>query len=105
METVRESTYLGDTISANGVCDAAVTARTRCGWDKLRECSELLYGRFPLKLKGAVCKSYVRTTMLYGNEAWCLEETEMGILRRTKKIYGDAMCGVKPRNIKNGLRT
>ena len=29
-----------------------MTAR-RCGWAKLRECSELLYGtRFPLKLKG-----------------------------------------------------
>ena len=40
---------------------AAVTARTRCGRVKLRECGELLYGRiFPLKLKEAVyelCKA------------------------------------------------
>ena len=32
-----------------------MTARTRCGWVKLRECGELLNGRrFPLKVKGAV---------------------------------------------------
>ena len=38
-----------------GGCEAAVTARTRCGWVKIRECGELLYGRrFPLMLKGAV---------------------------------------------------
>ena len=40
-----EFTYLGDRMSADGGCRAAVTARTRCGWDKLRECGELLNGR------------------------------------------------------------
>ena len=77
-------TYLGDRVSAGGGCVAAVTARTRCGWVTFRECSEFLYGRrFPLRLKGAVCKSYVRLAMLCGSEAWCLKENEMGILRRT----------------------
>ena len=38
-----------------------MAARTRCGWAKFLECDELLYGqRFPMKLKGAGCKSYVR---------------------------------------------
>ena len=37
--------------------------------------SELLYGmRFLLKLKGAVCQSYVRPAMLYENEALCLKD-------------------------------
>ena len=58
METGSELTYLGDRVSAGG-CEAAVTARTKHGWAKFRECGELLYGRrFPLKLKGAVYKSY-----------------------------------------------
>ena len=36
---------------------SAVTAKTRCGWAKHRECGVLLYGRrFPPKLKGAVYK-------------------------------------------------
>ena len=53
-----------------GGYDAAVTATTRCGWVKFMECSELLYGRrFPLRLKGAVYKRYVRPVILYGSEA------------------------------------
>ena len=59
METVREFTYLCDRVSAGGGCEADVTARTRCGWEKVRECGELLYGRrFPLKLKGV----FIRVT-------------------------------------------
>ena len=54
VETVRENTYHGDRVSAGGGYEAAVTARTRCECVKFRECIELLYGRFPLKLKGAV---------------------------------------------------
>ena len=58
--------------------EAPVTARTRCGWAKLRECSELLCGRrFPIKLKGTVYKSYVRPAILYGSEAWCLKESDI----------------------------
>ena len=82
VETVREFTYLG--ASADGGCEAAVTARTRCGWVKLTECSNLLYGRrFPLMLRGVVYGSYVRPAILYGSEAWCLKENETGILQMT----------------------
>ena len=63
-----------------------MTTRTRCGWVKLLECSELLCGRrFPLMLSGAVYGSYVRPAMLYGSEACCLKESDMGILRRTER--------------------
>ena len=58
METVRKFTYLGDRVSAGGGCETAVTSRKRCGWVKLRECDELLYGRIiPLKLKASVYES------------------------------------------------
>ena len=78
VETVMEFTYLGDRVSAGGGCEAAVTARKRCGWVKFMECGELLCGRrFALMLKGAVYKSYVMRAMQYGSEAWCLKESEM----------------------------
>ena len=81
VETVREFTYLGDRVIAGFGCEAAATARTRCGWVNFRESNESLYGRrFPVKLKGAVYKSYIRPTMLYESESWCLNESEMGIL-------------------------
>ena len=34
--TVSEFTYHGNRVSAGRGCEAAVTARTRCGWVKLR---------------------------------------------------------------------
>ena len=50
-------------------------------WVKFFECSEMLHGRiFPLELKGAVYKSYVRPAILYGSEAWCLKDNEVGVL-------------------------
>ena len=79
MKTVTEFTYLGDRVSA-------VTARKRCGWVMYRECGELLYGKiFPLRLKGAVYRRYVSPAIPYGSEAWCLMESEMGILQRTER--------------------
>ena len=55
VETVGEFTYHGDMVSAGGGCEAAVTARTRCGWIEFRECGELLFGRrFSLWLWGIV---------------------------------------------------
>ena len=55
VEAVRGLTYLGDRVRASGGCEAAVSARKRCGWVKFRECGELLYdSRFSLMLKGAV---------------------------------------------------
>ena len=101
VETVREFPYLRDMVSAGGGCEAAVTAKARCEWVKLRECGELLYGRkFPLKLRGAVYKYYVRTSVLYGSEAWCLRGSEMGILRKTERFMARAMFGAQFNDIK-----
>ena len=75
---------------AVGGCEAAITPRTRC------ECRELLYGRrFPPRLIGTVHRSYIRLAILYGNEEWCLKESEIGILRRTERSMVRAMCGVQ----------
>ena len=52
--------------------EAVVTTKTRCGWVKFRECGELLHRRkFHLRLKEAVCESYVMPAILYESEAWC----------------------------------
>ena len=88
-------------MSVGGECEAAVTARARCVRIKFQECGELLYGRrFPLRLKGAVYKSYVWPAMLYGSEAICLKESIMGILRMTYRSMVRALCGVQLNDIK-----
>ena len=92
VETLRDFTYPGDRVSAGGGCEAAVTARARCGWVKFWKRCELLYGsRFPLKLKGAVCKSYVRPAILCGSEVRYLKEREMKILQTTERSMVRAM--------------
>ena len=77
VETVSKFTYLGDRLNATGGCETAVTARSRIGWMKFRECSEILKGRrFSLNMKGKIYKSCVRSAMLYGSEARCLRERD-----------------------------
>ena len=85
METVSEFMYLDDRVSACGGCEAAVTGKMSCGWINFVECSELLYfRRFPLKLNGAVYKSYVKLAMLYRSETWCLKENELVFYKAQK---------------------
>ena len=71
VETVQEFTQIGDWVSACGGSEVAVTAKTRYGLVKSRECDELLHGRkFPLKLDGAFYESCVRLAILYESKAW-----------------------------------
>ena len=48
-----------------------------------------------MKMKERIYQSYVRSTMLYGSETWCLRENEMAILRRAEKAMMTAMYKVK----------
>ena len=72
IETVKIFTYFGGRVSADGECEAAVTALTRCWWVKFSKC-----GRFHIKQKGAVYASYVSPAILYGSEACSLKERDI----------------------------
>ena len=51
VETVKRLCYFGNRLHACGECEAAVTARTRVGWKKFRECGEIMFGkRFLLQI-------------------------------------------------------
>ena len=107
MKIVKEFCYLGNRLNASEGCEATVTARTRLGWKKFRECGEILFGkRFSLRMKGKVYKSYVRSAMLYGSETWCLRENEVArYFEMTRKIYdeGDVRCEVDKQEEYNGV--
>ena len=96
VETVWKFMYLGDRVNAVGGCKASVSVRTRCGWVRFMECGELLYCRiFPLMLKDALHKNYIRPAILYGSEAWCLKECDMETFQRTEISMVRAMCRVQ----------
>ena len=100
VETVKGFCYIR--LNASGGCEAAVTARTRMGFKKLRECGEILFGkRFSLQMKRKIYKSCVRLAMLYESKTSCLRENEVAILRRAKRSMIRVMCSVKLVDKKN----
>ena len=73
VEAVKGFCYFGNRLNANREHEVAMTARTRLGWKKFRECDEILFKkRFFLWIKIKVYKSYVRSTMLYTVEKKCV---------------------------------
>ena len=96
VETVSKFSYLGDKLNATTGCETALTSRTRIGWMKFKESSEILKDKgFFLKLKGKVCKSCLRSAMLYGSETWRLREKETAVWSKTERAVIRVMCGVK----------
>ena len=52
----------------------------------------MLGNRFPLRIKGKIYRCCVRSTILYGSEAWCLKENEKAILKRTERAMVKMCC-------------
>ena len=53
-------------------------------------------------------KRYVRPAMLYGSEAWCLKESQMGILQRTEihvesNMWSASQGEKRPKNFRSML--
>ena len=40
---------------------------------------------------------------MYGSEAWCLKETDIGILRRIERSMMGTMCGVQLKDRKRSM--
>ena len=86
METVKGFCYLRDRLNACRECATAMTSRVMIGLMKFREYEELVHeSRISLRMKGMVYRSCVRSAMLCGSETWCLRESAMTILRKTKR--------------------
>ena len=69
LELVDKFCYLGDMLSVDGDADAAVEARIRIGWNKLRQLVPLLTNKdVSLIMTGRLYSSCVRSSMLHGSE-------------------------------------
>ena len=68
VDFVKSFCYLGDRLIASGRSEAAVTARTRMGWIKFRECLELLHGE----------KVFVKNKKKNLSELWKIGNCYMG---------------------------
>ena len=100
-ESVQSFCYLGDTLSASGGSDLAVTTRVRCAWKKFHELAAFLTSRAtPLKIKGRVYAACVRSVMTYASETWAMKGEQQAKLERTDNAMVRKMCGVTLRERK-----
>ena len=71
LDNVDRFCYLGEMLGAGGGCMAAATARCRSAWGKFHEHVPLLTARaLPLKVRGCLLSSNVRSSMLHATETW-----------------------------------
>jgi len=77
LELVDKFCYLGDMLNVDGDADAAVEARIRIGWNKFRQLVPLLTNKdVSLIMRGRLCSSCVRSSMLHGSETCTLLHTD-----------------------------
>ena len=94
IEVVDRFSYLGDVISTEGGAQEAVTSRIRSAWKKLKEVSNIIYGRsISLKVRGTLYKSYVRNTLTYSAECWALKMEDERRLKTTEMRMLRMICG------------
>ena len=82
VEAVRLFTYLGDGVTMCGGCEAAVTAKTKRGLVKFRECGR----RFLLRLKTFVFKRPMKAAIMTWSSTWVREENKIGILQTKRSM-------------------
>jgi len=79
IEVVKEFCYLGDVVGFSGDVQSTVTARIRADWRKFSEvltAQVVCWRVLPLKLKGRLHKSCVRSVMSYGSECWAMKKVD-----------------------------
>ena len=82
IEEVQEFCYLGVVLDCEAGVERAVRTRVAAAWKKWREMASLLKNRhIPLRIRGSVYESCVRSVMLYGAETWELTGRVEDILK------------------------
>ena len=96
IEVVQSFNYLGDGLQRGGGCANAVNERIRKGWLKFRELSGVLCNkRIPLKLRGVLYRTCVRTVITYGCETWPVKKENEDSLLRAERRMIRTICQVK----------
>ena len=95
LEVLDKFCYVGDMLSVDGDTDAAVEARIRIGWNKLRQLVPLLTNRdISLIRRGRLYSSCVQSSMLHGTETWPVMKENEAALQRAEMRMIRWMCFV-----------
>ena len=82
LERVTLFKYLITSMEEEGGMETKITNRVGAGWRNWKKCSGVLCDRrMPVKLKGNVYKTVIRTAMLHGEETWATTKRQENGLR------------------------
>ena len=97
LEVVASFCYLGDMLSAGGVCEIMVTTPMKTAWKKFRELLTILTSlHLSDKTRGHVYSSCVCSTMLHASETWPLTKKN---LQRNDRAMIRQICSIKPEDV------
>ena len=104
LEKVDKFCYLGDMLDKNGSAESSVICRLQCGWKKFREILPLLTSKsIPIKIRGQLYDTCVRSVMLYGSETWPVKCEDNQRLNRNEMAMLRWMCGTKLKDRKSNV--
>lgn len=93
---VQEFIYLGDMLDCEAGAERAARARVAITWRKWREIAHLLTNKFvPLKYRGGMYETYIRSVLLYSTETWPMTKRVEDILGKCDRKMIRCMAGVK----------
>ena len=95
VERVTHFKYLGTSIEEEGGMETEIAKRVGAGWMNWKKCSGVLCDKMmPVKLKGKVYRTVVRTAMLYGAETWATTKRQESRIEVNEMRMLRWMCGV-----------
>ena len=99
IEEVDEICYLGNVLDCEAGIEKAVRARVAVAWKKWRDMASLITNKnIPLKIRGSVYESCVRSVMLYGAETWAMTAKMEDIMKSCDQRMLRYMAGVRWQN-------
>ena len=102
LKVVASFCYLGDMLSAAGGFELSTTTRVKTAWKKFKELIPVFSPRhLPLKTRGRVYSSCVRSSMLHASETWPLTKPSLQCLQRNDRAIIRQICNVKPQDTAN----
>ena len=103
LECVPKFCYLGDTLGAGDVEEAA-RVRVRCAWAEFKKLSPILTARdASYRIKGKIYKACVQSVLTYGTETWAMKEANLQSLERTERMMVRWMFGVSLKDRKRSV--
>ena len=92
--------YLGDMLSAAGVCELATSTRVKTAWMKFKELLPVLSScHVSFKTHGCVYSSCVQSAMLHASETWPLTKPNLQHLQQNDRAMIRQICNVRPQDV------